>query len=360
MIIKTHGRTRERDNAGCGSHRSGRAPGRVSLAWRRQSCRQRIKKSPTGGTEQNRVNSISSGALYCSYLYRPLLVYNVPNWENRPDSGIDLTGGVSMDEEWEKEEETRWGRSSEKNESSESGMNLIRIRSTSKFSTGEASITFEEIAREWESWDKGARLDFVLGYSRKRPLDEEDLKILEYLVEHVGPDEIEVNMLSLLMAKLPDLPGRKKVLRFIITQIRDVNPEKIDEGGKNVMHAIAWYEALGKLGDPGALPFLKEKIAEMLEYPGLYAEWRHVQYKEAEGIPEASYNYVATIFVTALTALCRLEPRDDFRKLLEGFTLHPDRGIRSLAEHSLRELDSSPDGSGTEEPGPEAGGRADE
>jgi hypothetical protein len=224
-----------------------------------------------------------------------------------------------VEEEW-MEEETRWSRrryrKSEKN-----GKEIKHIEFTSKFMTGEATITFDEISREWEGWSSIERNDFLLGYMRSMTRNtEEDFKIIEFLMEHAGQSEI--SMLPLLMR---NLPNKKKVLDFLLNQVRETKLEEIEN--KTKCQLTNFYSAIEDLGDPDAIPVLKEKISEMLENPGLYEK----------GTP-SQFNRVAQDLVTALKALYKMEPKNEYIKLLEGLKLHPSELVSLIAAKALNAL----------------------
>lgn len=215
--------------------------------------------------------------------------------------------------------ETRWNKIIE-GKSIEEGFTAPAISYLSKFLIHKATITFEEIEREWANWDEKERWDFLSAYMEKHPVDEEDFRIIEYIMEHAGPWEVCV--LPQIVNKLPD---KKRVLRYLLERIDEVNPEEI-------AYWTGWsmgnfYVQIENMGDPEAIPVLKKKISEMLDYPGLYEKGHHIQ--------GGYYNKVAIEFIDALEALCKLEPRDDYRKLLEGFKMHPNENVARSATKAL-------------------------
>ena len=187
----------------------------------------------------------------------------------------------------------------------------------SKFLTNEAKITFKEIAKEWPAWNSDERNDFILGYIAKAQLNEEDFKILELLMEQAEP--YEIGMLPLMITELPD---KKVALEFLSKQILETKPEKI-----NVTNAFLtnFYQAIGILGNPEAIPLLKNKISEMLECPALYEVHDY-------------FDDIARVCIVALVALWKLDPKDDYIKLLEGFKSHPSKDIAQWAANNLEEI----------------------
>jgi hypothetical protein len=216
-------------------------------------------------------------------------------------------------EHWN-EKEMRWRRL----RCNETGDELISI---SKFSTDETTITLEEIIREWPAWSREERLDFIDGYYGKDPKDEEDLGIIEYLLGNAGSLQIMSNLPSL----ITQLSDKRRALRILIKEVRETKLEEICEADGLKAALSNFYQAIGILGDHGAIPLMKEKITEMLEFPGLCEEG-------------AGCNPIALAFIYALQALCRLEPRDDYKRLLEGFRLHPNMAVAEAAERILKDI----------------------
>jgi hypothetical protein len=197
------------------------------------------------------------------------------------------------------------------------------ISSLSKFFDNKATISYEEIEREWASWDEIERQDFLFAYMRGHIMNEEDFRIIEFIMEHAGP--CEVCVLPQLVSLLPD---KKRVLRYLLERIDEANPEEIASGAS--MSMGNFYMQIENMGESEAIPVLKKKISKMLEYLGLHEEGHHIQ-----GVHSRE---VAIDLIWALRALCSLEPRDDYRKLLEGFKQHPNEDIARSATSAMREL----------------------
>lgn len=208
-----------------------------------------------------------------------------------------------MTDHWS-EKETRWSRIRRRQGN--------RFSFLSKFQTDEARITLEEITREWPAWNLEERLDFISAYNCKPSYEEEEFKIIEFLMKHAGTYE-----LSALPRLVTQLPDKKRALRFILDQIREVKPEEIvrdlDIGVAN------FYQAAGNLGDREAIPLLKSKISEMLEYPGLFYR-------------------VSFCLICALEALYKLEPNEEYKRLIEGFKLHPHETVAQIAVIALENI----------------------
>ncbi len=153
-------------------------------------------------------------------------------------------------------------------------------------------------------------------------------------MEHAYQYEICDIYFLKLVKKLPD---QKRVLRFFLDQVREIKLEEVDNMTIIPFNDVFW--AIEELGDPEAITLLKEKIEEMLDYQGLYKK---------EGSVTKGFNPVAYQFVSALAALYKLEFRKDYIRLLEGFELHPNVDVASLAERSNKKVKSFMDGKNEE------------
>jgi len=192
------------------------------------------------------------------------------------------------------EKETRWN----------------KIRYISKFFTNEAAITLEEIIREWPKWSEEERCDFIFAFIVKNPITEEDVRIIEFLLLENNSD-----CKGLLPFIFTNFPDPKQVSEFIERQIRRTRLKETN----TTFHLLPkFYEALETFGNSETIPLLKEKITEMLECQSLYEKG-------------CGTNFVAEACVAALKALYKLEPKDEYRRLLEGFKLHPNNEVVYLA-----------------------------
>lgn len=213
-------------------------------------------------------------------------------------------------------EETRWNKINCRKSGDED--KPTQRSYVSKLSTGEVAIAFQEIAQEWDGWNWEERNDFLTAYIfGGLDFGEEDYRIFEFLMKHAEPDER--SMLPLIVTNHPD---KKLVLHFLMDQVREIKPEQIEEGTAPPLCNA--YRGMGKLGDSEAIPLLKEKMLELLGYSGIYKK--------------GSFNFVALDLIAVLVALCRLEPREDYIKLLEGLKEHPDEGVAQCATTGLGEV----------------------
>lgn len=62
-----------------------------------------------------------------------------------------------------------------------------------------------------------------------------------------------------------------------------------------------------------------------MEHDGLYTKGRYMY-------PGFFENHIARDFIIALTALCRLEQKEEYMKLLQGFVSHPNKIIALMAD----------------------------
>lgn len=208
-----------------------------------------------------------------------------------------------MAEHWS-EKETRWNR--------------IRygqgkwLSSVSKFQTNEATISIDEIARDWPGWNDEERFDFISAYQRKPSYDDEDIRIIKFLMENAGP--LHMSMMAMRLTMLPD---KKQVSNYLMRQIIQMKTDDMLLGN--------FYQAIGAIGEEAAIPLLKERVHEMLNNPELYEKG-------------GSSNELAGLCISAVAALYRLERNEEYKRLLEGFKLHPNELV---AQHAAAILDQT-------------------
>lgn len=186
-----------------------------------------------------------------------------------------------------------------------------RVSLTSRFLTGEASITRGELEEEWPRWTPVERHDFVFAFAASRRPDE-DLEVMDFLLqtaEAAGPEEIRLYRGSL----LPRHRDRERVFSLLM-RWHAFKPQAVTE-------------ALGLLGDRRAVPALEGQLQAALAAPGLETGW----------LDEGAADAIAT-----LSALIRLQPeREDLVATLQGFErhAHPDvaRHARAMLEQARRD-----------------------
>jgi hypothetical protein len=143
------------------------------------------------------------------------------------------------------EKETRWN----------------TIRYISKFCTHEATVTLEDIIREWPQWSDEERSDFICAFIMKKLITEEDIRIIEFLLLEKNSD-----CKGLLPFIFTHFPDQKQAVEFIERQIRRTRLEETT----TTFHLLSsFYNALETLGNSDTVPLLKEKITEMLECQSL-------------------------------------------------------------------------------------------
>jgi hypothetical protein len=198
----------------------------------------------------------------------------------------------------------------------------------SKFLTNDVLITSEDIEKEWPLWNNHERHEFISAYSQKRILNEEDFEIFEFLMEHA-----HISYQFILYDNLKELPDKRRTLNLLKKLINDVKFDEYNNVSQSQtmfyrsiigpLHFL--YDTLGLLGDLDAIPFIKEKVAAMM---------RHQEFYKSGDLS----NGIVFICIKALEALCRLEPSNEYAKLLEGFHNHPDYSNSSYAREVFSSL----------------------
>jgi|GEM_PF-2128409 len=241
----------------------------------------------------------------------------------KPDSlssfSLDMCGSVMKEADhepslWEKPEnwikgETDWYK-----------MKSVEMRDDQHKSshTEITDMRFEEIVTKWVNLSKEERACFIFRYNDNIPLGNEDVRVIEFLIANATP--VESCALPSMIIRLTDKKLALKLLQESLNRIRLEDIEKGETAGDS------HYRAMAYLHDPDAIWFLKTRLSAMFEYEGLYGKGHYYSY------PGGFVNYFALDFISALMALCRLEPKEENKKLLKGFAFHPNETIAKIAD----------------------------
>ena len=178
----------------------------------------------------------------------------------------------------------------------------------SKFQADGLSISVGELTSEWQSWSASERLCFAQAFNRKPEIRKEDEEVLEFLMRN----EDEQIWASITIA-LPKHSNKKMILNFLL--------ERLASGSEAKANSV---HALGILGDPTAVPALRELHARLS--------------LEIKAAGETEDPGPITELISCCQALVRLESSKDHEREIESFLTHSDKRVRGWAEYLLLEL----------------------
>lgn len=176
----------------------------------------------------------------------------------------------------------------------------------SKFSTGEARISFREISRRWPLWNEGERVQFAQAFGRKHALDSEDDKILEFLMEQNNAGVAA--SIALLSTKHSDI---RRAISFLTHGI-----EAFPRDRPNFLQAFSVLAAAG---------------TELL-LSRIYCEL------EANVVGDKCDPEEAISLLYASSALFKLTSDDKYEKTITRLLNQSDQGVRANARLCIEEI----------------------
>jgi len=194
------------------------------------------------------------------------------------------------------------------------------------------AMSLEEIKLKWPDMNRVERIRFMSTYEMGLKEDDEDRRIIEFLMDFDDPAASH-----LLLWMIMGLKDRKAALRLLTASLKR---DSMDDVEKGAAYFLTHYKALEHLHDIDAAPFLKARLSEMFVRDGLYK-------KGFSRYPGVFVNHLALDFVYALKALCVIEPKEEYVKLLGGFGSHPSEDVAIAAKALLESLPESEAGEGS-------------
>lgn len=206
------------------------------------------------------------------------------------------------EEEKELVEETEWMRVYRLGEKTE----LLE----SKFLKDGLEVSADSIRRRWHGWTPAEQLNFANAFIAKPNLTAEDQGILEFLIEQ-GREPVWCMIACL----LPRYADREAAFSFLW--------ERVSSG---VKWAGNYYRALHAIGDPRAVPALRER----------YEEYRR------KLMPFEQYGLFSelTDYLRCCQVLRKLTGSSEYQDALEELLTHPDKTIQAQARLYLLEPES--------------------
>lgn len=173
----------------------------------------------------------------------------------------------------------------------------------SKFSKKDFTIPVEALREQWPQWnsDEKRKFAWAFGFSGKTELNEEEQRILEFLVQNGNPDIWRA--IAPIVGRHPD---RRWVVSFLLSRLND-----------ETEHLANYYQALGTLSPPECVPILADKLAN---------HHRKVVPHTAPGSWGESSLY--SDYLSCSAALFRITGQEKYRDNLRKILGHPEEKVR--------------------------------
>jgi hypothetical protein len=175
----------------------------------------------------------------------------------------------------------------------------------SKFAKEGLQVAAAVVRDGWASWDAAKQLDFANAFILKPALTDEDHAILKFLMEAGSPV-----ICATIAFLLPRYADRAAALEFLL-----------DRAGSEQQYPGSYFQALGRIGDPRAVPVLRRR----------YERYRQTLPPfEKHGL----HSELAT-YQQCCHALWKLERSAEYSDALKELLTHPDENIRRHSEMFL-------------------------
>ena len=178
---------------------------------------------------------------------------------------------------------------------------------TSKFVSDDLQVSPGTIKQRWHGFTRLEQSDFVQAFTLKPALTPGDQEILRFLMEE-GSEEI----CQSLAYRLPDYGDRERAFSFVLQQVA-----KRPKSSGNA------YQALEKMGDPRAVPLLRER----------YEEYRAA----LAPLEEHDFWSDLTDYLACCVVLWRLERSSEYEDAILQLFTHPDSQVRCAAQRQIAE-----------------------
>jgi HEAT repeat protein len=179
----------------------------------------------------------------------------------------------------------------------------------SKFQSGELQVSADSLRKRWPGWLHVEQLDFAGAFQLKPALNADDQEILTFLMQ-VGSEDI----CSTIAYLLPKYEDRERAVLFLLEGVR---------AGRR--HAASYYRALECIGDPRAIPPLRQR----------YEEYR----RRLAPFEEHGLHSELSEYDTCCRALWKLGGSEEYENALKELLTHPDEFIRNRASLFLSDAE---------------------
>ena len=193
--------------------------------------------------------------------------------------------------------ETLWSR--------EYRLGLRTICFESKFRMDRLEVPAASIRERWPYWSLAEMMDFANAFIQKPELTSEDHEILQFLME-AGPELVWATIAHM----LPRYRDRAAAFDFLLQHLASGSP-----------HGGNCYQALEKIGDPRAIPVLRQR----------YEDFR----KRLAPFEQHGVNSELSDYQQCCRALWKLDGSPEYETALRDLLNHPDEYIRCRAHYFL-------------------------
>lgn len=177
----------------------------------------------------------------------------------------------------------------------------------SKFLEGNVDVSAEAIRDRWPTFSFEQKLDFAQAFARGGKVTKEDEEILDFLME-VGEPFIWMEI----ALRLLDHRDKDRVLAFLLERI-----------GDDYEHKGNFFQALGLMKDPRALPVLRTK----------FDSYRERLAASPAKVPPDEYRQ----YIICCQALWRISGSVEYKRIIEDALESQDELARRTAELVLRD-----------------------
>lgn len=177
----------------------------------------------------------------------------------------------------------------------------------SKFATGEARISLDDLEARWKQWNEGERIQFAQAFGFKHSLDPQEVAILEFLL-----DQTDTRILTVIADIAAQHPDRGRAARFLTHCLH-----AIPENRGNFLHGLF------VLADANTLPDLQ----------GMFREC-------GKKITMNGNDHEAfTALLHSAAAIFRITGEVRYLEIIKKYREHPHTSVCTRAKLYLDELD---------------------
>jgi len=178
-----------------------------------------------------------------------------------------------------------------------------RLRHMSKFLRKDFVVAKDHLEEQWPVWTREQRLKFAGAFSARAELNDDDQRVLDFLMDN-GDPEIWCTI-ALSVARHRD---RNRATEFLLKRVKE-------DGGP----LSNYYQALGMLPTQECVPVLKAALLnhrrEVELHPSLQSWGDRFFYLD---------------YLSCSATLFKITGLEEYRANIEGMLLHPDEAIRKM------------------------------
>ena len=174
----------------------------------------------------------------------------------------------------------------------------------SKFLRSDFIVSAEKVVTNWSSWTSTQKLRFASAFSARPKLNDEDQRLLDFLIENGN-----VDVWSAIALTAAKHQNRQRAIEFLLTRVT------MQEG------VLAnYYQAIAELATVECVPVLTEALSKHRQDMDLHPS-----------IANWSDRFAYLDYLACSAALFRITGEQGYRANITTVLSHPDELVRQMA-----------------------------